>query len=117
MKNADRNQIKSNIRVSNKTDVIFPILKEQYHNELSLTLSNDKLYLSYLSESISDNLWKLVDSDGLNITYNDKLNICIPFDDIDVQPGEHLDFFFVVANSGVRNAFMPKDVFISVMRP
>ena len=117
MKNADRNQIKSNIRVSNKTDVIFPILREQYHNELSLTLSNDKLYLSYLSESISDNLWKLVDSDGLNITYNDKLNICIPFDDIDVQPGEHLDFFFVVANSGVRNAFMPKDVFISVMRP
>lgn len=117
MRNPKSDKDGSNIRLSNKTDVVFPILKEKYHNELSITLLDNKLFPSYLSVAMPDNMWKLVDSDGLNITYNEKLNICIPFNDIGIQPGEQLDFFFVIANSGLRSAFMPKDIFISVQRP
>ena len=117
MRNTNDRKHGSNIRLSHKTDVVFPILKEKYHNELSVTLLDNKLYPSYLSTSIEDNMWRLVDSQGLDITYKDKLNICIPFDDLGIASGEQLEFFFVVANSGLRSTFMPKDILISIKRP
>lgn len=117
MRNPKANRDGSNIRLSHKTDVVFPILKEKYHNELSITLLDNKLFPSYLSVAMPDNMWKLVDSDGLNITYNEKLSIRIPFNDIGIQSGEQLEFFFVIANSGLRSAFMPKDTLIPVQRP
>lgn len=117
MKNANKDFCGSSVRLSNKTEVIFPILKAKYHNELSITLTNDKLYPSYLSESMPDNLWKIVDSNDLDIIYKDKLTVRIPFDDIRIKSGETLEFFFIIADSGLRNAFMPKDVLISVKRP
>lgn len=117
MRNTKDRKRGSNIRLSHKTDVIFPILREKYHNELSITLLDNKLFPSYLSASMEDNMWRLVDSQGLDIDYKDKLNICIPFDDLGVASGEQLEFFFVIANSGLRHAFMPKDILISVKRP
>lgn len=117
MKNADKEHCGSTVRLSNKTEVVFPILREKYHNELSITLTNDKLYPSYLSESMPDNLWKVVDSNDLDIIYKDKLTVRIPFDDIGIKTGEKLEFFFVIADAGLRSAFMPKDVLISVKRP
>lgn len=117
MRNTKDRKNGSNIRLSNKTDVVFPILKEKYHNELSITLLDNKLFPSYLSVSTEDNLWKIVDSQGLDITYKDKLNICIPFEDLGVASGEQLEFFFVIANAGLRSAFMPKDILISIQRP
>ena len=64
-----------------------------------------------------DNLWKVVDSNDLDIIYKDKLTVRIPFDDIGIKTGERLEFFFVIADAGLRSAFMPKDVLISVKRP
>ena len=117
MKNVTSKQPCSSIRVSNKTESIFPLLKTKYHNELLITIVNNKLYPSYLSKSISDNMWVLVDAPGLNISHNDKVEVCIPFDDIDVLSGEEVEFFFVLANMGLRYTFMPKDTPLVVMRP
>ena len=117
MRNVTNKQHCSNIRVSNKTEAVFPILKNKYHNELVITILNNKLYPSYMSKSMSDNLWTLVDSPGLNIVQNEKIDICIPFDDLDIQRGEELEFFFVIANMGLRYTFMPKDTPLSVQRP
>ncbi|MCD8378054.1 MAG: hypothetical protein LUB59_04610 [Candidatus Gastranaerophilales bacterium] len=117
MRNAKKKQSLSSIRVSNKTEVVFPILKTKYHNELLITLHNNTIYPSFLSRSISDNLWTLVDSPGLNVLYNEKIDICIPFKDIDVEQGEELEFFFLIANMGLRYTFMPKDTPLVIQRP
>lgn len=117
MRNPSNKETGSNIRLSNKTDMIFPILKEKYHNELSVTLLDNKLFPSYLSVAIDDNMWKLVDSQGLNITYDNNLNICIPFDDLGIVSGEQVEFFFVLANAGLRSSFIPKDTLIQLKRP
>ena len=118
MKNSEKKQYSSSIRVSNKTEAIFPILKSKYHNELSITLLDNKIYPSYLSKAMTDNLWSLVDSQGLNIAYsNDIIDICIPFKDIDIEHGENVEFFFLIANSGLRNTFMPKDTPLTIKRP
>lgn len=116
-KNHIEKQTCSSIKVTNKTETIFPILKNKYHNELAITVVNNKLCPSFLSKSISDNLWTIVDSQGLNISQNGKIDICIPFDDLDVSSGEELEFFFLIANMGLRYTFMPKDTPLIIKRP
>ena len=116
-KNHTEKQTCSSIKVTNKTEAIFPILKNKYHNELAITVVNNKLCPSFLSKSISDNLWTIVDSQGLNISQNGKIDICIPFDDLDVSSGEELEFFFLIANMGLRYTFMPKDTPLIIKRP
>lgn len=117
MKNANSKQTCSSIRVTNKTETVFPILKVKYHNELLITILNNQLYPSFLSKSIPDNLWALVDSQGLNIVQNEQIDICIPFDDLDIKPGEELAFFFMISNLSLRNTFMPKDSPLIIKRP
>jgi len=117
MRNSSRKLSGSSIRVSNKTEAVFPILKSKYHNELIITIVDNKLYPSYLSKSMSDNLWTIVDSQGLNISQNDKIDVCIPFKDLDIMPEEEMEFFFVIANLGLRYTFMPKDSLLKVKRP
>jgi hypothetical protein len=117
MRAVNKKQNLSSVRVVNKTEAIFPILKAKYHNELVLTLYDNNVYPSILSKSMSDNLWTIVDSQGLNISQSEKIDICIPFDDIDIEHGEELEFFFLIANSGLRSAFMPKDTPLIIKRP
>ena len=117
MKNNDKKQSLSSIRVSNKTEAIFPILKAKYHNELLITLLNNTIYPSFLSKSMQDNLWTIVDSPGLNVLHNEKIDICIPFKDIDIDAGQELEFFFLIANMGLRYTFMPKDTPLTIRRP
>ena len=66
---------------------------------------------------MSDNLWTIVDSQGLNIAQNEKIDICIPFKDLDIDSGEEMEFFFVIANLGLRYTFMPKDSLLKIKRP
>ncbi|MCM1265122.1 MAG: glycoside hydrolase family 57 protein [Candidatus Gastranaerophilales bacterium] len=118
MRNSKKKQNASSIRVCNKTEAKFPILKTKYHNELAITLLDNKIYPSYLSKSMSDNLWAIIDSQGLSISYsNDIIDICIPFDDIGIEHGDDIEFFFLIANSGLRNTFMPKDTALTINRP
>lgn len=116
-KNNTTKQTCSSIRVSNRTEIVFPLLKTKYHNELLITLINNNIYPSFLSKAMADNLWTLIDAPQFNIDYNDKIDICIPFENLDVAPGEELEFFFVIANLGLRYTFMPKDTPLIVKRP
>ena len=117
MRNKTQKLNSSSIRVSNKTEAVFPILKSKYHNELVITIVNNKLFPSYLSRAMSDNLWTIVDSQGLNIGHNEKIDICIPFKDININHGDEMEFFFLIANMGLRYTFMPKDSLLTIKRP
>ena len=116
-KNKTVKQHCSSIRLTNKTEAVFPIIKSKYHNELLITLINNQLYPSYLSKSVQDNLWVFVDAKDMNINYNDKIEVRIPFDVLDLAPGEELEFVFVIANMGIRYTFMPKDTPLVIKRP
>ena len=117
MRNASVKQYCSNIRVTNKTESVFPILKNKYHTELVITLVNNVVYPPFLSKSTQDNLWALSDSPKINILEGERVDICIPFNDLDILPGEDVEFFFLIANMGLRYTFMPKDTPLIIKRP
>lgn len=119
MKNSNDTENGSHIRISNKTDIVFPVLKNKYHSELAITLIDNKLFSTYLSETMSDGLWKLIDSEKLRIAYDEQMSmsISIPFDDIGIKHGESLECLFITANVGLRTSFMPKDSLIKIPRP
>ena len=116
-RNITNKQHCSNIRLLNKTETVFPILKSKYHNELMVTIVNNMLYPTCLSKSMGDNLWMLADSPGMNVSFNDKIDICIPFDNLDIASGEEMELFFVIANMGLRYTFVPKDSPLVIKRP
>ena len=116
-KNLDSKQPLANIRVSNKTEAIFPILKSKYHNEFVITLLNNTAYPAFLSRAISDNMWVVIDSPKCNVLEGEKIDICIPFKDIDTEPDEEVGFFFIIADMGLRYTFMPKDTILTIKRP
>lgn len=116
-RNVTNKQHCSNVRVSNKTEALFPLLKSKYHNELMITIVNNQLYPTCLLRSMGENLWMIVDAPGMNVSYKDKIDICIPFDDLDIASGEEIEFFFIIANMGLRYTFMPKDTPLLIKRP
>lgn len=115
-RNASKEQDCSNIRVSNKTEAIFPLLRAKYHNELLITLTHDDIYPAYVSKAIPDNLWVLSDAPKLNSSQK-SIEICIPFEDLDIDSKDTMEFFFLIANIGLRYTFMPKDSPLTIQRP
>lgn len=116
MKNASKKQILSPIRLINKTENIFPIMREKYHNELRLSLINGILYPAQLTKSIQGGLWVIQNARDLKVVYKNVIDICLPFDYVDVEPDENLEFFFANASFGIKESFIPQDVLLSVHR-
>lgn len=116
-RNVTNKQHCSNIRLLNKTETVFPIIRSKYHNELMVTIVNNQLYPTCLSKSMGDNMWMIADAPGMNVSFNNKIDICVPFDNLDIAQGEEIEFFFIIANMGLRYTFMPKDSPLIIKRP
>lgn len=115
-RNADRKQALSPVRLINKTENILPISKEKFHNELQIALRSKKVQLIRLIKSIPNNLWVLKNSKDIKAVYEDVIDLKIPFDVLDIENGETLEFCFVNANYGVKNFFIPNDMLLTIRR-
>jgi len=118
MRNADKKQLLSPIRLANKTENIFPIMKEKFHNELRISVINDKKEApAHLVKAMQGGLWVVHNSKMLKVAFGKVVDLAIPFDDIDIAPGESLEFFFANANFGIKDSFIPQDALLSLERP
>lgn len=117
MRNNDRKQFCSSVRLINKTENISPIMREKFHNELRVSMIENKLYPMRLTKAIQGDLWVMQDAADIKIAYQNVVDLSIPFDSLDIASGEKLEFFFANANFGIKDSFSPQDILLSVKRP
>lgn len=116
MRNADKKQLHSPVRLINKTENISPIMREKFHNELRISMMDNKLYPMRLTKAIQGGLWSMQDTHDIKMVYQNVIDVSIPFISLDVGPGEKLEFFFANANFGIKDSFSPQDIMLSVKR-
>lgn len=116
MRNNDRKQIQSPIRLINKSENISPIMREQFHNELRISLMDNKLYPMRLTKAIQGGMWAIQDTKDVQIAFQKVVDVSIPFESLDVNSGEKLEFFFANANFGIKDCFIPQDSLLNVQR-
>ena len=115
-RNASQNLHRAFIRLISKTDNPYPLLTEKFEHEIALTLVKDTLYPPRFTTVLHPNLWTLDNPEGLNITYKDVIDVCIPFDKIGIRQGEIVEFFMANTDSGVKNTYIPQEVLLSMKR-
>lgn len=117
MRNADKKQTQSPVRLINKSENVSPIMLEKFHNELRISMMDNKLYPIRLTKAIQHGLWATQDAKELRIAYQKVIDISIPFENLDIACGEKIEFFFANSNFGIKDSFSPQDIMLSVERP
>ena len=116
LRNATRTCNRANIRIISKTDNPYPILMEMFEHELALTLVRDKLYPPRLASVLHPNMWTLDNPENIKIVYDDVIDVLIPFDKLDIEHGETVEFFMANTDSGVKNTYIPQEIMLSMSR-
>ena len=116
MRNMNKRQSLSPIRIIQKTDSILPICKEKFHNELQISIFEGEINLVRLVKALPNNLWAITTAKNIKTVYDKFVDISIPFDDIDVAKDDTLEFLFVNANYGVKDFFVPNDMLLTIKR-
>lgn len=106
----------SSLRVVHKIENILPISKEKFHNEIVFSIYNGKLSYVRLVEAIQDNLWVINSSKGIEAVFNKVLDVKIPFQNIDVDHGETVEFLFINAMFGIKDYYIPNEMLLTLTR-
>ena len=116
MKNQNKKQSLSPIRIIQKTENILPISKEKFHNEMQISIYDGEINLIRLVKAIPNNLWTIASPKNITAIYNNVVDVSIPFDDIDIEQGDTLEFLFVNASFGVTDYFVPNEMLLTIKR-
>ncbi len=115
-RNSDKKQALSPMRLINKTESILPISKEKFHNEIQIAVKSGKIQLIRLIKSIPNNLWVLKPTKDIQSVYDNVIDLSVPFELLDIEVGETMEFCFVNANYGIKNFFIPNDMLLKIRR-
>src|SRR5574344_28877 len=116
MRSQSKKHTLSPLRVILKTENILPIAKEKFHNELKLSISENHLNYVRLLQAAPNNLWIINTSKGITAAYDRVLDVKIPFNIIDIQPGETVEFLFVNALFDIKDSYIPNEMLLTVKR-
>lgn len=116
LRNASNIGNRAYLRLISKTDNPYPILREKFEHELTLTLIKDTLYPPRLSTCLHPNMWTLANPEGIDMVYQDVLDMAIPFDTIGIHEGETVEFFMANTDLGVKNTYIPQEILLSMTR-
>lgn len=116
MRNYDRKQLLSPIRLINKSENISPIMKEKFHTELRVSMMENKLYPIRLTKAINNSLWVTQNTKDIETAFDKVVDISVPFDDLDIYKGEKLEFFVANTNYGINESFIPQEILLTVQR-
>jgi alpha-amylase/alpha-mannosidase (GH57 family) len=104
------------IRLISKTENQYPILREKFERELTLTLVRDTLYPARLTSCLHPNMWTLANPEKIKIVYNEVIDVAIPFEVLGIEEGETIELFMANTDSGVKNTYLPQEVLLSLTR-
>ena len=117
MRKAGRKQALSPIRLINKSQNVSPIAMEKFHNEIQVSIRDDELRFMRLIKAIPGDMWVMENHKVIETAYDEVLDLKIPFDAIDIQEGETLEFLFINANFGMIDFYVPNEIVLSLTRP
>jgi alpha-amylase/alpha-mannosidase (GH57 family) len=115
-RNASKVGNRAHIRLISRTDNPYPILTEKFEHELTLTLVKDTLYPLRLTTVIHPDIWTLDNPEGIKMTYEDVIDVLIPFEKLGIDKGETVEFFMANTDSAVKNTYLPQEVLLSMSR-
>ena len=107
----------SPIRTTNKTNVLPPILVDGYTHEIKYALTPNRKYPFQFSKAVKEGLWELQLEKNIKYVQNEIFETAIPYNDLEIAPGESFDFFFITGCSGVTEEIYPKDIPLTLTRP
>lgn len=114
---AGRKQALSPIRLIHKSQNISPLAMEKFHNEIQVSIRNDELRFLRIVKAIPGDMWVLENSKQIEVAYDEVLDLKIPFETLDIEEGESLEFLFINANYGMTDFYIPNDVVLTITRP
>ena len=117
LRNVSKRLPASRVRVINKTENVFPLLKEKFNNEILIQIQNKELFPISLANASNDGLWIISNNQKVRSAMKDVIDICIPFDIMSISEGNSIEFFFATAINGLKETFIPQDSFLTVERP
>ena len=91
-------------------------MKEKLHIELQLSIKNDELKLVRMVKSIPGNIWALENDKDINYVFVNTIDLSIPFDLLEIENNETLEFMFISANMGVKESCIPYEMLLTVPR-
>lgn len=115
-RSSNRKHSLSPIRLINKTENILPVSKEKFHNELQITVADGRLRLIRLIKAIPNNLWSVQNSKEILAVFDKVIDLRVPFNCLDIDVGESLEFVFVIAAGGVSDLFIPNEMLLNIKR-
>ncbi len=116
IRNATRIGNRAYNRLISKTDNPYPVLREKFEDELTLTLVKDTLYPPRLTKVLHPNMWTLANPDKIKVEYKEVIDVTIPFDIFGVKKGETVEFFMANTDMGVKNTYIPQEILLSMTR-
>ena len=116
IRNATRIGHRAYVRLISKTDNQYPILREKFEDELTLTLIKETLYPVRFTRVLHPNMWTLANPEGIKVEYKEVIDLTIPFETIGVEHGETVEFFMANTDLGVKNTYIPQEILLSLTR-
>ncbi len=104
-------------RTTNKKDLLLPVLIDGCTHEVKVALTSNRKYPLQFSKAVKGGLWELKWGHHIKAVHKEIFEVCIPFEDLGVQSGQSLDFFFLTGCSGVTEEVYPKDMPLTLTRP
>ena len=103
----------SSIRFVNKNENTYPILKNQFSNEIRFVFDSQKISKLYFAKSINWGLWNQTIPKSSKIAYKDVIEIKIALEEFEISRG-NLSFFIIDATNEIINEVYPQDVLINL---
>jgi hypothetical protein len=116
MRNRDKKQTLSPVRVIQTSENTLPISKEKFHNELQISIHNGKINLIRMIKAAPNNLWTAASPQKIKVVFHKYVDVCVPFDEISINNGETLEFLFANAHYGIKEYFVPNEMLLTIKR-
>ncbi|MGN0017823.1 MAG: hypothetical protein ACI37S_02160 [Candidatus Gastranaerophilaceae bacterium] len=116
-RNKDKKHNLSPIRLTNPSMNISHLMQEKFSTELQLSFVNGLLKPIQYSKAAHDGLWYLKNSEAIKVAFDNTIDISIPFNLMNVDEGEIIEFLFATANFGTMVNTIPQEVLFIMQRP
>ena len=90
---------------------------EKFHNEIQIAIRKNTMQFLRIIKAIPGDMWILENDKQIELAYDEVLDLKIPFELLDIENGETLEFVFINANFGVKDFYIPNETVLSVTRP
>jgi len=109
----EKNNHFSPIRFINKNENIYPIIKNQFSNEVRFVFDSERISKIYFSKAIGHNLWNYTVAKNSKIAYKDTIELKISFEDLNIDKN-NVSFCIIDATNELINEVYPQDVLINL---